>query len=191
MARPTGRDLRTEVMDLACQAIQRSGVSAFSFGTIARELGVAAPTLHHHFRTKAQLIEAVTERYRADFVHRRDTIDAETPTGRLAAFASMFAEPASEDLVCLCAAVAGAGRDAPVAAQVVIADFFDEQLDWVRHTADEAITAGEFGASVDSSSFAEGFVAALEGALLLARAGVGSRSVDRIGGALIDLARPR
>ena len=38
-----------------------------SYADISAEVGLGKPAIHHHFRTKAALIEAVAERYLASF----------------------------------------------------------------------------------------------------------------------------
>ena len=65
MARPSGRNLSEEIVESATRLVQERGVNGFSYGDLAKDLGVKAPSIHHHFRTKQDLLAEVARRYRA------------------------------------------------------------------------------------------------------------------------------
>lgn len=188
MARPSGRNIRDEVIEAATQAIQTRGAAGFSYGTIADELGIKAPTIHHHFRHKADLLATAVVQYRGRFRDQVQALDAPGARARLESYASLFLAPAKRDLACLCGAVAAEWHGVDAATRAEVEHFFDEQIAWVAGEVSQAIGAGEFSPLVDAETFAAAFVAALEGALLLARVSREPEAVPSAASCLLDLA---
>src|SRR5690625_2620760 len=170
MARPSGRDIRSEAIDTATRAIQARGATGFSFASIAEELGVRAPSIHHHFPRKADLLAAVATQYRHQFRARVEALDAEDTRRRLEAYADLFLEPAERALMCLCGAAAGSWSSLDPVTRREVQAFFTAEIAWVTGQVADAITTGEFIADLHPESFAKAFIATLEGALLLDRA---------------------
>ncbi len=191
MARPSGRDIRTEVIEAATKAIQTRGASGFSYGTIADELGVKAPTIHHHFRRKAELLTTAVGDYRVQFRDQVQSLDGKTARTRLEAFAALFQAPAQRDLMCLCGAVVADWHGTDSATRAEVERFFNDQHEWLASEATRAIDAGEFSSVVDPDTFAAAFIAALEGALLLARVSHDPGAVPAAASCLLDLAAIR
>lgn len=191
MARPSGRDIRTEVVEAATKAIQTRGASGFSYGTIAEELGVKAPTIHHHFRRKAELLATAVADYRAHFNDQVQSLDGATARARLEGYAALFLAPAQRDLMCLCGAVVADWHAADGATHAEVARFFDDQHAWLAAEAAHAVDTGEFCAVVNPDTFAAAFIAALEGALLLARVSHDPTAVPAAASCLLDLAATR
>lgn len=173
MARPSGRDVRTEVLDAAQSAIQTDGVGGFSYHDLARRLGVRAPSIHHHFRHKTDLVADVSARYRSEFRRRATAIDAPTAALRLTAYAALFAETAQEGLMCLCGAVAADWSAASDEVREEVTGFFADEVDWVELQISIGVDTGEFRAGIDPRAMAQAVVSMLEGTLLLVRAGAG------------------
>lgn len=168
MARPTGRDLRTELIREATVAIQTDGTS-FSFNQLADRLGVRAPSLHHHFRRKDDLIDAAAVAYIDDFESAVAALAAPSVIDRLRDYVDVFTAPARDGRFCLCGALTADWQDASPPVRERIAAFFDGQLAWVVASVEQGQAAGELRSDLDAEAFACGFISALEGALLLAR----------------------
>lgn len=171
MAKPSGRPIRDEVLTAACLAVQQVGVSSFSFGVLAKELGISAPSIHHHFRTKDDLIGAVAARYRREFNDAVAQIDHDTAAGRLEAYAALFDDTSRAELTCFCGSVAAEWRSVGQAARLEVAAFFDDQITWLAAQIDRGVERNEFRSDLDAAAVAPVFVASLEGALLVVRAG--------------------
>ncbi len=170
MARPSGRDIRREVIEAASRAIQSRGATAFSFASIGRELGITAPSIHHHFPRKADLSTAAVAHYTSRFHQQVDGLAGHSARRRLEAYAALFLAPAQRDLMCLCGAVAADWKGIDPDTRAEVTAFFDRESGWIAAQAAEAKEAGEFRPDLDPEAFATTFLAALEGALLLARA---------------------
>jgi TetR/AcrR family transcriptional repressor of nem operon len=188
MARPTGRDIRQEVIDAAIQAIRSRGATAFSYASIADQLGIKAPSIHHHFPRKADLLTAAVAHYRSRFRHQVDELGSRTARERLEEYAALFLAPAQRDLTCMCGAAAADWNDIAAATRAEVTAFFDHEVAWVATQAAEAVDAGEFTCGLDTEAFATAFVAALEGALLLARTSADPTTVPRTAKFLLDQA---
>jgi TetR/AcrR family transcriptional regulator, transcriptional repressor for nem operon len=170
MARPTGRDIRGEVIEAATRAVQAHGVGGFSYATLATDLAIKPPSIHHHFPRKADLLTAVVTQYRRSFRAEVETLDVESAFGRLEAYSLLFSRPAQHNLMCLCGAAAADWDGFDEAGRAEVATFFEHEIAWVAEQALQAIESGEFRSDVNPDAFARAFVAALEGSLLLARA---------------------
>lgn len=170
MARPSGRPLREEILATTRPLIQRAGVDGFSFSDIATQLDVKAPSIHHHFATKADLVAAVVERYRIDFADSVSSLDSGGAKDRLLAYADLFDAPASAGLLCLCGSIAAEWPTIDASARHEVELFFSEQHDWIVEQLDAGSECGEFINVNDTGELADALLAALEGSMLLARA---------------------
>ncbi len=186
MARPTGRDIRGAAISAATDAIKSSGVTGFSYADLAERIGVRAPSIHHHFRHKEDLVAETTARYRDSFRSSVSQIDDARAVDRLRRYGEVFLEPAADHELCLCGAAVAGWDDLNPKARAEITGFFVDEINWVRAQVAEAIIDGDLRANLDAQLFATSFVAALEGALLLARTQEEKRSP--IPDLMIDLA---
>ena len=187
MARPTGRDIRSEVLAEARRAMQSSGVAGFSYGDLARRLGVRAPSIHHHVGRKDDLVAVATRIYRAEFRARVDALDEGSSVDRLRAYVAMFLEPAADGLLCLCGAVATDWADVGADARAEVEAFLADELDWLIAEVEQGVAAGDLRTGLDAGTFARALVAALEGALVLERTSAGAGVVESMR-TLVDLA---
>lgn len=174
MARPSGRDIRQEVLTEATRAIQSAGVAGFSYGDLAREVGVRAPSIHHHFRHKDDLVAETTRRYRHAFRERVAEIGRDGAVTRLTAYCELFLGPTADGHLCLCGAVAASWDDAGPRARDEVDAFFADELAWLTSEVAAGVAAGELRSEIEPASFAASLLAALEGALLLARTPAGA-----------------
>ena len=157
-----------QILDSAQALAQVRGYNGFSYADISAELSITKPSIHHHFSTKAVLAEALIARYRERFAVARQQVDDDA-TGarqRLLGYAGLYAEVFAEGgRLCLCAVFAADAESLPVQVRRATAAFFTDQQRWV---------AGVFAAAglpaTRTSATAQAYLAALEGALLLARA---------------------
>ena len=64
-----------QILDTAEGLVQERGFNGFSYADVARELGVTKAALHYHFASKAELGDALIDRYAERFfaalVHAR------------------------------------------------------------------------------------------------------------------------
>ena len=156
------------ILDTAQALAQVRGYNGFSYADISAEVGITKPSIHHHFPSKAQLAEALVARYRRRFAAaRQEAGDAAAGVReRLTGYARLYAEVFTDGgRMCLCGVFAADAASLPPEVRRATAAFFDDQQRWV---------AGAFAEAglppARARSAAQAFLAALEGALLLARA---------------------
>jgi TetR/AcrR family transcriptional repressor of nem operon len=58
---------KDKILDLTSQILQERGYNGFSYSHISKQLGVRNAAIHYHFPTKADLGEAMIQRYQAQF----------------------------------------------------------------------------------------------------------------------------
>lgn len=189
MARPSGRPLRDEIIETSTRLIQELGVNGFSYGVLAKELGIKSPSVHHHFRTKEDLVAAVAVDYRNRFASSTEAIQGSTATERLQAYAQLYADTARADRFCLCGAVASEWLTVGQKPKHEVQQFFGEQLTFIESQLVAGVEVGEFRADLDTPAMAQALLAALEGAMLMSRADGAADLPDTVGALLLSLAR--
>jgi AcrR family transcriptional regulator len=122
------RDKRTSerILDIAERLVQTRGFNSFSYGDIAKELGITTASLHYHFRGKAELGQALITRYTERFREALDRIDQEVPepSAKLEAYADLYAGVLEGKRMCMCGVLAAeyqtlAQADAPRGARLL------------------------------------------------------------------------
>lgn len=144
------------ILEAAERRIRISGYNGFSFRDIARDTGLTNAGVHHHFRTKSDLVARVAETYAARFLSALD----DAPVGaRARRLEELFDRAANDDgQMCLCgllAAERGALPDSVIAATQT---FFAGIVERLTPT---------FAEHHDPEGAATALLARLEGALLM------------------------
>ncbi len=170
--------------------IQQVGIASFSYGDLAKRLGISSPSIHHHFPTKADLVTGVAVRYREAFVAQVAAIDEATVHDRVAAYANLFDQTAAAGLLCLCGAIAAEWPDVSDEARREVREFFAEQHRWLSAEIMRGIDSGEFRADVDTSVTAQTFLAALEGSMLISRPIEDASLATSVADGLLRLLKP-
>ncbi|GAB2828786.1 TetR/AcrR family transcriptional regulator [Actinoallomurus bryophytorum] len=155
-------------MDSAQTLVQVRGYNGFSYADISAGLSITKPSIHYYFPTKAALAEALIARYREQFAAALKEVEDNTGGARqrLVDYAGLYAATfARGGRICLCGVFAVDAESLPAEVRRATDAFFDDQRRWVAGVLAEAgVPAARTSAS------AEAYLAALEGALLLARA---------------------
>ena len=166
------------VLDAAQRLIQQFGYNGFSYDDISREIAIKKPSIHHHFRTKADLVQTIVQRYGHRFAAALANIDAASadPVRRLAMYGELFATTYQQDRrLCVCGILGAeaASISADVAEDVRV--FFQMNLDWLRATIEAGRASGALRQVGSAQEQAYGLLSALEGAMMVGR-GFGSDS---------------
>lgn len=161
------------ILEVASDLLERHGYHAFSFRDIAARVGIRSASIHYYYPSKGDLAEAVLAQARNDFQARLADIQARIPGARqrLARFADLFAreDGRGERLCpfCMIAAARGAVPD-PVRAQ--LRAFWDGAEQWLARVLAAGRARGELAFSGEPRDAAVALLAALEGAMVAARA---------------------
>ena len=171
-ARSSGRPIREELLDSARELAQTVGFEAFSYADLAERVGIRSASIHHHFRYKHDLIAELLLRYRLQFAQSTQELNAiESAPERLLAYARLFSEVAAQGRMCLCGMSAAEWSSIGDAGHEEVSAFLSEQRAWLTATLSDGINQTAFYEDLEPRAQAEVMLVALEGALLLARAG--------------------
>src|SRR4051812_22722815 len=164
-------DTASQILDVAERLVQVRGFNGFSYADVAVELGISKPSLHYHFAGKAELGQALIERYASRFVEALDAIERDVPDARsrLEAYANIYAGVLSDRRMCLCGMLAAEYDTLPEPMRKAIIGFFDDNERWLAGVLVEGSDAGALELDGSAKDEAQTIVSGLEGALLVAR----------------------
>lgn len=157
-----------EILEAAESRARLEGYNGFSFRDLADDVGVKSASVHYHFPTKAALMEALTTRYTSGFfAGLGDPADDATPSAELFdRFVGRFRDALVErDQMCLCGMLGAEITTLPEPVAHAVRAFFAQSQAWLTALFARAPETTEAVAA----SRADLTLAALEGALLVAR----------------------
>ena len=164
-------DTAGRILDIAERLAQVRGFNAFSYADIAAELGITKASLHYHFPGKAELGQALIERYAERFAGALAAIDergGDAP-GKLAAYSRIYGDVLRERRMCLCGMLAADYDTLPEPMRDAVVRFFDDNEAWLTEVLEQGKAEGSIELQGSPGDAARGIVSGLEGALLVAR----------------------
>lgn len=174
-------DTKAALLDSAEQAVRERGYDGFSYADLAAAVGIRKASVHHHFPAKADLAEALIERYCRVVFARLDEINARHPSAgaRLAALVETYRDAsAGGTKLCLCVAFC-TGRDSLSPAVLANLDVFRLRVaGWLSEVFALGKSDGSIAGVSDSAAEAQACLAQLEGAQLVARAAMDCARFD-------------
>lgn len=179
-------DTATRVMDAAEALIQQRGYGGFSFDDVAQVVGIRKPSVHHHFRTKADLVAALARRYTERFESALAAIDIarRDPLARLNAYVKLFAATYAQDgRLCVCGMLGAEADSLPADVAEAVASFFQLNLIWLAAALRDAQRSGQLTSAQRAGDLAELMLSTLEGAMVVgrgARSGGGPAKVGKV-----------
>lgn len=170
----TGTDTSTaaQILDVAERLVQERGFNGFSYADVAAELGLTKAALHYHFPGKAELGEALIERYAMRFNDALAALDADRgldAVAKLEAYAQLYAEVFRDDRMCLCGMLAADYATLPDPMQARVVAFFDDNETWLAQVLEAGRAAGSLHYDEPARSVAQTLLGGLEGAMLVSR----------------------
>jgi TetR/AcrR family transcriptional regulator, transcriptional repressor for nem operon len=161
----------SRVLDTAERLVQVRGFNGFSYADVAAELQITKASLHYHFATKADLGEALINRYSTRFFEALAAVDAmgAAAPAKLAAYAGLYANVLSEQKMCLCGMLAAEYPTLPQPMQTAVVGFFDHNESWLASVLEQGKDEGSLAFSGPATDTARMIVSGLEGAMLVTR----------------------
>jgi TetR/AcrR family transcriptional regulator, transcriptional repressor for nem operon len=153
-----------KILDVAERLVMQRGYHAFSYQHIADELGVRAPAIHYHFRTKPTLVVAVLQRYTRRFVRWAAQLEGQTCVEQLDAYIDVSRIFLAQDRICAAGAMAADFRVVPEPVQAVTAAFQDELWAWLNALLERGRVEGVFHFDGPAKSRAAELACAMNGA---------------------------
>jgi TetR/AcrR family transcriptional repressor of nem operon len=144
------------------------GYNGLNFREIALEVGIKAPSIYHHFPTKADLGAAVAKRYWEDTVGQLEAISdaSPDPLAALRRYPEIFRESLARDnRICLSSFMAAEYDDLPDAVKTEVQGFADVNVAWLS----KLLAAARVVKPAESETRAMAIYSAVAGAQLFAR----------------------
>lgn len=164
-------DTKERILTVATELMQARGFHGFTFHDVAGRLGVSHVAVHHHYKTKAALVEAAMRAYTEHFAIELDAIvavDAE-PARQLRSYAGLFESVVeSGERVCLCGVLAAEIATLPDEVQPAVREFYEANEAWLAKVIGKHV--GKRSTSARVQQMAKTFLSLLEGAMISARA---------------------
>jgi TetR/AcrR family transcriptional regulator, transcriptional repressor for nem operon len=159
------------ILDAAERLVQMRGFNGFSYADVAAELGVTKASLHYHFPGKAELGEALINRYANRFVGALQAIDVKSSDvhSKLGAYAAVYADVLKDNRMCLCGMLAADYETLPPAMRAAVLRFFDANEAWLERVLEQGASEGALHYEGLARDEAQLIIGALEGAMLIAR----------------------
>jgi TetR/AcrR family transcriptional repressor of nem operon len=171
MARTAETGTAERILDVAEALVQSRGFNGFSYADVAESLGISKAALHYHYPGKAELGEALIERYARRFGDALAAVDRDEPdaTSKLRAYARLYADVFQDDRMCLCGMLAADYATLPDPMRERVVRFFDDNERWLARVLDAGRRHGTLRFHGSARSVARTLVGGLEGAMLVAR----------------------
>ena len=159
------------ILDIAERLVQTRGFNGFSYADVANELGITKASLHYHFAGKAELGQALIDRYTQRFSSALGGIDREAPAARekLEAYAELYADVLRGQRMCMCGILAAEYQTLPEQMRHAVIRFFDENRKWLAATLAEGQRDHTLSIAGPLDDVADSIISTLEGAMLVAR----------------------
>jgi TetR/AcrR family transcriptional regulator, transcriptional repressor for nem operon len=158
---------REAILEAARRAAQAHGYNGLNFREIGAEIGLKAPSLYHHFPSKAELGAAVAKRYWENTVQNLEALSEKTkdPVKALQAYPGLFRRALEEEnRLCLCGFMAAEFDDLPDVVRKEVQTFADVNVAWLSR-----MLAAASVPKAKVKTRAGAIFAAVNGAQLMAR----------------------
>jgi AcrR family transcriptional regulator len=166
-------DNRSKILDAAEELLQESGFGNFSYQDIATDLGIKKAAIHYHFPAKADLGVALVRRYLErfnEFAHEHAARERSPRQGIEAYFGIAINYLRYGARVCPLGVLEAEFHAIPKAMQVEIRLLDEGTRDWLEGLLAAGLASGEFSFTGPARDKALLIVAAVQGALQIARA---------------------
>jgi TetR/AcrR family transcriptional repressor of nem operon len=186
---------RERILDVAQDLVQRVGANGMSYQDLSDALGITKASIHYHFPSKADLLEALVRRYSEYFLGVVDRILASEGSGmeKLRRYCDLFAATLAEsagEKACPCGMLGAEAATLGGATLLRLRDFYAENDRRLRAMLEEGRRDGSVRFRGDAGDTAAVLFAALEGALMVARVRGGVEGFRAITGQLLRSLAP-
>jgi TetR/AcrR family transcriptional regulator, transcriptional repressor for nem operon len=175
------------ILDIAERLMQVRGYNGFSYADVAETLHLTKASLHYHFPSKAELGRRLMERYTQNFLSALATIDGTSTSARqkLERYVSIYSDVLANNRMCLCGMLAAEYATLPKSVRAEVTRFFDANEAWLAAVMERGAQSEGLNLASPPAEAARLMIAALEGAMMLARSYGDAARFDRVGQRLV------
>jgi TetR/AcrR family transcriptional repressor of nem operon len=158
----------------AAQLIAHVGYNGFSYADLSERLGIRKPSIHHHFRSKADLAVAVVEQQRSVIRAQIDALESGTPDalGQLQAYVDYWKRCLADQTAtfCLAGVLAVEQEGLPPEIGAAVKGHFDDLGQWLERLMARGVEQGTIQLELEPKASSQFFQTAVYGAMVMARA---------------------
>ena len=163
-----------EILAAARTFIVAGGYNGFSYADIAEVIGIRKASIHHHFPSKADLVQTLVRRYLQDAVTGMGGLERNVPEPPelLRTYAGIWARCIEDASIpfCVCALLASELPALPPEVAVEVRAYFQFLSGWLTGVIERGAERRTLTISTAPRVEAEAFMATVHGAMLSARA---------------------
>lgn len=165
-------EMKDQILAIAQRLVQQRGYNGFSYADIAAEVGIRKASLHHHFPSKTDLGLALIDEYTRQIDQACAQIDElhQSAEAKLRAYVALFQGSLEANRMCMGGMLASEWLTLDAAMLPGIQVFFTRNTAWLSEVLLVGVQENSLRLSGSAAEHARLFLAALEGALLIARA---------------------
>lgn len=170
----TALDTPGKILHCARSLIVAGGYNGFSYADIAKVVGIRNASIHHHFPSKALLVQALVAGYREEVEAGIAGLERSVsdPVEQLRAYANYWETCIVDGAAsfCVCAMLASEMSLLPEEVALEVRAHFRTLSAWLASILERGAQQGSLVLSAPAKTEAEIFMAAVHGAMLSARA---------------------
>lgn len=185
-------DTRERLLDVAQDLIQRRGLNAMSFQDLSDSVGIRKASVHHHFASKSEMVDALLERYLKQFNATLNEIVSSRASGRtkLKQYCGLFVDTLASgghDKGCLCGMLLAELVSLNETGRQKVRQFLDSNSSALESILVAGTDDGTLMFQGSKTITARLVLATLEGGLLVARCDGGPKHLSDIATQLTQL----
>jgi TetR/AcrR family transcriptional regulator, transcriptional repressor for nem operon len=163
-----------EILNCARSLIVLGGYNGFSYADISKVVGVRNATIHHHFASKAVLVQSLVVAYREEVQLGMAALERNVPepVDQLRAYIQYWESCIADNTgpFCVCALLATELPALPEEVALEVRAHFRSLSAWLTSVLERGAAQGRIRLTTSARSEAEGFMATVHGAMLSSRA---------------------
>lgn len=163
-----------DILNCTRRLIAAGGYNGFSYADISEVVGIRKASIHHHFPSKADLVQKLVAWHRAQAeAGLAQLVDARPdPVDQLPAYTDHWAACVADPTMsfCICALLATEMPVLPAEVVTEVKAYFRGLAEWVTGVMERGDKQGKLFLSDTPRIEAEAFMATVHGAMLSARA---------------------
>jgi TetR/AcrR family transcriptional repressor of nem operon len=163
-----------EIATTARALLASGGYNGFSYADISQRVGITKASIHHHFPSKAELVQTVVQIHRENA--RRGLMSLSEQLGDARAELQAYVDHWSSCILdgsypfCICAMLAAELPAIPDKVADEVHGFFDDLYEWLTSVLKRGAGKGQFHLQGKPAQEARSFMAVVYGAMLTTRA---------------------
>ncbi|RYF50959.1 MAG: TetR/AcrR family transcriptional regulator [Comamonadaceae bacterium] len=167
-------DTAADILRTARTLLVAGGYDSFSYADIAKVVGIRNASIHHHFPSKAELVQVLVKQYREEAAAGMAALSESVPDAlaQLRAYVGYWQKCISDGSapLCICALLASQMPILPEAVALEVRAHFNALSAWLEHVLRAGMRQKSVHLKGTAAGEAEAFIATVHGAMFSARA---------------------